>query len=225
MSRRHSATWPASAACGGPRWPGWSAASTPTTPKTPGKRPPTSNHQAPGPGARTCQSNSRAGPLPPKWKESIMSDAHRDGHAAARHAAVIAELLARVQEEVTGAAVRADVAEDEIAQAAAGHPQAADALFHSFRLLLPAFEAKAWHTEFVLRAHCRELLERVASGQDTRPGTNAECLLAVAQVAMEVPLNGAAASRHSAFRSEEHTSELQSHLNLVCRLLLEKKKN
>src|SRR5207237_9606929 len=30
--------------------------------------------------------------------------------------------------------------------------------------------------------------------------------------------------RH-ALRSEEHTSELQSHLNLVCRLLLEKKKN
>src|SRR5260370_29703930 len=29
-------------------------------------------------------------------------------------------------------------------------------------------------------------------------------------------------SRYS--RSEEHTSELQSHLNLVCRLLLEKKK-
>src|SRR5260370_4939977 len=28
----------------------------------------------------------------------------------------------------------------------------------------------------------------------------------------------------SALRSEEHTSELQSHLNLVCRLLLEKKK-
>src|SRR5690242_21039922 len=27
------------------------------------------------------------------------------------------------------------------------------------------------------------------------------------------------------FRSEEHTSELQSHVNLVCRLLLEKKKN
>src|SRR5260370_26913714 len=28
----------------------------------------------------------------------------------------------------------------------------------------------------------------------------------------------------NANRSEEHTSELQSHLNLVCRLLLEKKK-
>src|SRR5690242_21416221 len=30
--------------------------------------------------------------------------------------------------------------------------------------------------------------------------------------------------RKHAFRSEEHTSELQSHVNLVCRLLLEKKK-
>src|SRR5260370_14844339 len=30
--------------------------------------------------------------------------------------------------------------------------------------------------------------------------------------------------RQEIARSEEHTSELQSHLNLVCRLLLEKKK-
>src|SRR5438477_13127650 len=33
----------------------------------------------------------------------------------------------------------------------------------------------------------------------------------------------ARAGRHFAARSEEHTSELQSHVNLVCRLLLEKK--
>src|SRR5579864_9630379 len=33
------------------------------------------------------------------------------------------------------------------------------------------------------------------------------------------------ASNHGVSRSEEHTSELQSHVNLVCRLLLEKKKN
>src|SRR5260370_1720223 len=31
-------------------------------------------------------------------------------------------------------------------------------------------------------------------------------------------------ARNRCSRSEEHTSELQSHLNLVCRLLLEKKK-
>src|SRR5260370_2597534 len=35
----------------------------------------------------------------------------------------------------------------------------------------------------------------------------------------------AAPSSAGGIRSEEHTSELQSHLNLVCRLLLEKKKN
>src|SRR6266571_2214126 len=35
----------------------------------------------------------------------------------------------------------------------------------------------------------------------------------------------AACRRASRTRSEEHTSELQSHVNLVCRLLLEKKKN
>src|SRR5690242_20779528 len=32
------------------------------------------------------------------------------------------------------------------------------------------------------------------------------------------------ATASTAARSEEHTSELQSHVNLVCRLLLEKKK-
>src|SRR2546430_9608119 len=40
-------------------------------------------------------------------------------------------------------------------------------------------------------------------------------------------LHGAANARHrerAAVRSEEHTSELQSQSNLVCRLLLEKKK-
>src|SRR5260370_28792737 len=36
---------------------------------------------------------------------------------------------------------------------------------------------------------------------------------------------GPSPSRRRSRRSEEHTSELQSHLNLVCRLLLEKKKN
>src|SRR5260370_21784862 len=37
-------------------------------------------------------------------------------------------------------------------------------------------------------------------------------------------LNLATLARRRLRRSEEHTSELQSHLNLVCRLLLEKKK-
>src|SRR5260370_6289358 len=44
----------------------------------------------------------------------------------------------------------------------------------------------------------------------------------LAAIWMVSPVAGLRPTR--ALRSEEHTSELQSHLNLVCRLLLEKKK-
>src|SRR5690606_39488976 len=40
----------------------------------------------------------------------------------------------------------------------------------------------------------------------------------------EVPMIGTQAASSARARSEEHTSELQSRENLVCRLLLEKKK-
>src|SRR5260370_20501164 len=43
--------------------------------------------------------------------------------------------------------------------------------------------------------------------------------------ALEARLEKLAPTELKNIRSEEHTSELQSHLNLVCRLLLEKKKN
>src|SRR2546422_4646221 len=47
-------------------------------------------------------------------------------------------------------------------------------------------------------------------------GSRAVWLLLAVQIAVLAPMAG--------FRSEEHTSELQSRLHLVCRLLLEKKK-
>src|SRR5260370_3993859 len=46
-----------------------------------------------------------------------------------------------------------------------------------------------------------------------------------AEGARALGVHAAQASSDRCDRSEEHTSELQSHLNLVCRLLLEKKKN
>src|SRR5690242_20986298 len=50
---------------------------------------------------------------------------------------------------------------------------------------------------------------------------------ALVAFAAEVDVIGFHDRRPTVFerRSEEHTSELQSHVNLVCRLLLEKKKN
>src|SRR2546422_5495918 len=55
-----------------------------------------------------------------------------------------------------------------------------------------------------------------ARGRGVRPGTRARHGRLVAP--------GHARRAATALRSEEHTSELQSRLHLVCRLLLEKKK-
>src|SRR5690242_20983131 len=44
------------------------------------------------------------------------------------------------------------------------------------------------------------------------------------RVGVEQPGQPTCAHQRRKTRSEEHTSELQSHVNLVCRLLLEKKK-
>src|SRR5438093_9378741 len=58
---------------------------------------------------------------------------------------------------------------------------------------------------------------RETSGNIKESGAQAECAI------LYVP--GSFASTDEVIRSEEHTSELQSLTNLVCRLLLEKKKN
>src|SRR5438093_10069514 len=66
-------------------------------------------------------------------------------------------------------------------------------------------------------ASCIEaLMSRLVGSVATRP-----CLKLVATCAVRTRTSG---PRKSPPRSEEHTSELQSLTNLVCRLLLEKKK-
>jgi len=81
-----------------------------------------------------------------------------------------------------------ECAEDEIEQAQRRHPQLADLLWTTFRLMLPTQDLM--RTEFVYRSHCRELLERVARGEDTRPGTSAELAIACCHLA---PLSTAGA--------------------------------
>ena len=86
-----------------------------------------------------------------------------------------------------------DWAEDEIEQAQNRHPECADSLYHAFRLLTPsAILQKTSPGEFVYRSHCRELLERVADGQDTRPATDAEIACMCSEASLVTPLNTAA---------------------------------
>src|SRR5436190_7316148 len=67
-----------------------------------------------------------------------------------------------------------------------------------------------------------------ARGGDRRRLPAGGDLPAVGRIAVRAAEEGRSSPAHAApvacLRSEEHTSELQSHSDLVCRLLLEKKK-
>lgn len=86
-----------------------------------------------------------------------------------------------------------DWAAEEIQNAQKRHPQHADLLFHAFILLQPNDELDRMRFELVYRAHCRELLDRVAAGEDTRPGTAAEICCALLETSQLAPLKSAAA--------------------------------
>src|SRR5205085_12181822 len=64
----------------------------------------------------------------------------------------------------------------------------------------------------------------VADGQDDRPGDRAAGDHPAPAPSATSPAPAPCARERGEERSEEHTSELQSQSNLVCRLLLEKKK-
>lgn len=77
--------------------------------------------------------------------------------------------------------------EDEISRAQQRHPNAADTLHHSFMLIRPT-DDRGMNIEFVYRGHCRELLDRIARGEDTRPATAAEVVIAMCEGAKAAPL-------------------------------------
>jgi hypothetical protein len=92
---------------------------------------------------------------------------------------------------------RMDWAEDEITAAQKRHPGKADLIYHGFKLLNPTHELLSTGAEFVYRAHCRELLERVAAGQDTRPGTAAEVACQCYDASLVCPLTDTAAGLYA----------------------------
>src|SRR5690242_21301906 len=67
-------------------------------------------------------------------------------------------------------------------------------------------------------------LFRSVAGVDELHGGAGERRFAQGEQRVAVEVVPDRAADHRRDRSEEHTSELQSHVNLVCRLLLEKKK-
>lgn len=94
-----------------------------------------------------------------------------------------AALLGSLENTLAGIFEAMEWAEDEIERAAKRHPQAWDLLYHSFILIRPRDGMELLtRTEPMMRAHSRELLERVAAGQDTRLATDAEICVAMSEV-------------------------------------------
>jgi len=85
-----------------------------------------------------------------------------------------------------------DLAEDEISKARSRHPLHKDLLHHSSSLLTPNLSLECMESELVYRAHCHEILDRVAAGEDTRPGTAAEVCCAMRNTSLLSPLTSAA---------------------------------
>jgi hypothetical protein len=80
---------------------------------------------------------------------------------------------------------RMEWAEQEIAAAQARHPQQAGRIWHSFSLFQPNPGLGRMTSEMVYRSHCREILDRVAAGEDTRPGTAAEGCCALRNTSLQ----------------------------------------
>lgn len=77
-------------------------------------------------------------------------------------------------------------AEDEIAYSMNEHPHKSDLLFGTFLTLRPHFQ---FCSEKLYRAHCRELLERVAHDEDVRQPTRAEMLELLSRVSGFIPFH------------------------------------
>ncbi|MFE5853172.1 hypothetical protein ACFQ61_08120 [Streptomyces sp. NPDC056500] len=91
------------------------------------------------------------------------------------------------------------LAEEEIEKAQARHEEPKPPLgergqgpiWNSFGLLRWPHDEPA--AEELYRAHCREILDRVASNRDTRPGTDAELIVVIRKATLAAPVKSGAA--------------------------------
>lgn len=106
---------------------------------------------------------------------------------------------------------RVDIAEEEIQAAKLRFPARASEIHSAFACLCPTDPIRDLSDD-VFHFHCRELLERVAKGQDLRPGTTAELLGLLSNASQMVP-----PTRVSALLYQELFSRLYPDGPIGCR--------
>ncbi|MBO0884714.1 MAG: hypothetical protein J2P17_31155 [Mycobacterium sp.] len=127
----------------------------------------------------------------------------------------ISTILSDVTDMLSGAFALLDAGEEEIERAQKRHPEKANEIWHAFSILVPS-DAMQSMAEFVFRSHCRELLERIVTGADTRPGTAAEVCATLCAASQVAPLTGTAAGLYhrmwaQAFPDMEQFSDQTEH--------------
>lgn len=95
--------------------------------------------------------------------------------------------------DIGGILDQARWADQEIQAAISRHPEHAGRLERSFLLLRPNTCLERMNSKTVYQAHCREILDRVAAGEDTRLGTAAEICCAMAETSLRTPITSEAA--------------------------------
>ncbi|GAA0946044.1 hypothetical protein [Actinocorallia libanotica] len=101
--------------------------------------------------------------------------------------------FAALEHSLSGVFGLFEVAEEEIEKAQKRHGEPVGErgpIWNTFRHLKPGFLADS---EMLYRAHCVELLDRVAEGRDLRPPTRPEMIAALARASKSAPLTSAAA--------------------------------
>jgi hypothetical protein len=100
------------------------------------------------------------------------------------------DLFGEIHGAYAGFFERMEWAEEEIRAAQKRCPAKADELYHSFILCKPADHSDLANcAEFAYRSHVQEILSRVIAGEDTRPATNAEMIMALIDVSQMAPMN------------------------------------
>lgn len=94
---------------------------------------------------------------------------------------------------ITTAFTVMDWAQDEIEAARARHGEYVKGpLWHAF-MAVKVTEPHMFE-EIIYRVHAREILDRIATGKDVRPGTDAEMIAALRLASLTAPLSSAAAT-------------------------------
>ena len=107
-----------------------------------------------------------------------------------------------------------EIAEEEIDKAQERHPEAAEAIDDAFKMLTISrvFRGRPYE---LYRAHCAELLDRVATGEDLELATRAEVLVSLADASLEVPLSHTAGALYLDLFTEVFGEEKVAELGMT----------